>query len=919
MDFTGERYVPSIQGQIQYEHLHRYALSLNFVEDKAVLDIASGEGYGAALLASKAQSVTGVDIDPQTVMHAKHTYCNPKLTFMVGSCDAVPLPDSSFDVVTSFETIEHHDKHEEMLDEIKRVLKPDGVLIISSPNRLTYSDEPGYTNPFHVKELYYDEFKDLLQRRFQHVRLYGQRLAAASFVSPLQDSTAATVEAWSGDNREIVHKMRPLPSPIYFVAICSNRSIPEHGIGSFYFDPANDLLETLQKDKAQAVHRMEEQLRLTEHESAQAIRRMEEAMADARWAYEKQIRSDRDELIVARSRYRIELRRWEKETVALIAARDKLEERLRTYQAWLEEAKAQLSRHADMLDWMYTECAWRAHPIAKDLERWNDRRNRFRNKIRPQSSTPPFHGVLDYPKSDVPAGDSIEVYGWVYSTADRITRIQAFLDSRYLGIVPYGVERPDVAAAFPADAPVKCGYQELFWLDRQSISGEALLRVIVYDGKGNKQTFTRTITVAAPTEAPAGPAANDSGATVPASPATPDVAPLVRHSSVHEGMPQMEAAIADFQERSGNNPSILDWNSRAQVENHFPKLAVCSRKDPESTLPYFDGTFDFVVISAAESDRVSEAKRVAAAAVICVGSNSKDGDGRLEVDWNESSAAPQAFPTASIIIPAYNQAGYTQSCLARVTETLPHRFRGEIIVVDDASSDETQNLLARWAATDNRIKVLRNSENAGFIASCNRGANTATGEILVFLNNDTLPAPGWLPPLLRTFRQRPDAGAVGGKLLYPDGALQEAGGIIFSDGVGCNFGKRDRAADAPLYSFVREVDYCSGALLATPRELFIRLGGFDARFAPAYYEDADYCFTLRAHGYRVYYQPESAIVHFEGASCGVDISAGVKSYQEVNRTKFVEKWSAALRNQPAPPERFDYITLHALAVRNSTR
>src|SRR5213076_2544358 len=136
----------------------RYALSLNFVEGKSVLDIASGEGYGAALLASKAQSVTGVDIDPQTVMHAKHTYCNPKLTFMVGSCDDIPLPDGSFDVVTSFETIEHHDKHEEMLDEIKRVLKPDGVLIISSPNRLTYSDEPGYKNPFHVKELYYDEF-----------------------------------------------------------------------------------------------------------------------------------------------------------------------------------------------------------------------------------------------------------------------------------------------------------------------------------------------------------------------------------------------------------------------------------------------------------------------------------------------------------------------------------------------------------------------------------------------------------------------------------------------------------------------------------------------------------------------------------------------------------------------------------------
>src|SRR5579884_1636989 len=141
MDFTGERYVPAIEGQIKYEHLHRYALCLELVAGKTVLDIASGEGYGAALLASVATSVTGVDVDAATVEHAKHSYYKPNLTFLAGTCERIPLPDSSFDIVTSFETIEHHDKHDEMLDEIKRVLKPGGALIISSPNRLTYSDE----------------------------------------------------------------------------------------------------------------------------------------------------------------------------------------------------------------------------------------------------------------------------------------------------------------------------------------------------------------------------------------------------------------------------------------------------------------------------------------------------------------------------------------------------------------------------------------------------------------------------------------------------------------------------------------------------------------------------------------------------------------------------------------------------------
>jgi GT2 family glycosyltransferase len=224
-------------------------------------------------------------------------------------------------------------------------------------------------------------------------------------------------------------------------------------------------------------------------------------------------------------------------------------------------------------------------------------------------------------------------------------------------------------------------------------------------------------------------------------------------------------------------------------------------------------------------------------------------------------------------------------------------------------------MVERWTAADGRIKVIRNTENLGFVHTCNRGAQAAVGEILVFLNNDTLPSPGWLTPLLRILRDKPDAGAVGGKLIYPDGTLQEAGGIIFSDGSGCNFGKHDRAPDSPLYNFVREVDYCSGALLATRRKLFIELGGFDTRFSPAYYEDSDYCFNLRAHGYRVYYQPESVIVHLEGASCGVDTSAGVKRYQEINRTKFVEKWKTALKQQPSAPGRFDLTALQSLSIR----
>jgi GT2 family glycosyltransferase len=249
-------------------------------------------------------------------------------------------------------------------------------------------------------------------------------------------------------------------------------------------------------------------------------------------------------------------------------------------------------------------------------------------------------------------------------------------------------------------------------------------------------------------------------------------------------------------------------------------------------------------------------------------------------------------------------------------KTLPHNFSGEIIVVDDASTDETPLALAQWAELDNRITSLRNSHNQGFIASCNRGAEAAKSEVLVFLNNDTLPQPGWFTPLLRVLREHSEAGAVGGKLVYSDGSLQEAGGIMFADASGCNFGRNDKSPDAPLYNFLREVDYCSAALLATPRALFLSVGGFDTRYSPAYYEDADYCFTLRERGRKVYYQPESVVIHFEGISSGTDVKFGTKNFQSINRAKFREKWQEVLKRQPAAPQQYDFNTLQALSVRN---
>jgi len=271
----------------------------------------------------------------------------------------------------------------------------------------------------------------------------------------------------------------------------------------------------------------------------------------------------------------------------------------------------------------------------------------------------------------------------------------------------------------------------------------------------------------------------------------------------------------------------------------------------------------------------------------------------LAVTAPTSAFAPFAVPTSaqprvSIVIPVYNKIDYTAACLRSLAEhagATPF----EVIVVDDASSDATAERLAQIGG----IRALRNQHNLGFIGSCNAGAQQAQGEFVLFLNNDTVVTAGWLEALLRCAQEVPDAGMVGAKLVYPDGRLQEAGGIVFSDGSGWNYGRFGDPND-PRYGFRRESDYCSGAAVLLRRELFHELGGFDMRYAPAYYEDTDLAFAVRAAGKKVIYEPRSVVVHFEGITSGTDTGSGIKRHQVLNREKFVEKWRSALAAQPAP-------------------
>ena len=219
----------------------------------------------------------------------------------------------------------------------------------------------------------------------------------------------------------------------------------------------------------------------------------------------------------------------------------------------------------------------------------------------------------------------------------------------------------------------------------------------------------------------------------------------------------------------------------------------------------------------------------------------------------------------------------------------------EVIVADDCSTDLTSSIDERVA----NVRVVRGEENLRFLGNCNRAAQAARGKYILFLNNDTAVCSGWLPPLLKVMEDDPGVGIVGPKLLFADGRLQEAGGIIWRDGSGWNFGRSDDP-DKPAYNYLKEVDYVSGACLMIRGDLWKQFGGFDIRFAPAYYEDADIAFQARAAGYRVVYQPLSKVFHFEGVSNGTDLDSGVKQYQVKNQAMFRDKWHLELDEHHFP-------------------
>lgn len=245
-------------------------------------------------------------------------------------------------------------------------------------------------------------------------------------------------------------------------------------------------------------------------------------------------------------------------------------------------------------------------------------------------------------------------------------------------------------------------------------------------------------------------------------------------------------------------------------------------------------------------------------------------------------------PLVSIVIPVYNQFEFTYNCIQSIVKN-SGEIAYEILIANDCSTDLTTQI----DQIIHGVKCITTEQNVRFLLNCKNAAKHVRGSYILFLNNDTQVMENWLEPLVSLIESKDDIGMVGSKLIYPDGLLQEAGGILWKDGSAWNYGNRQNP-NLPEFNYVKEADYISAASVMIRRTLWEEIGGFDERFVPAYYEDTDLAFTVRSKGYRVMYQPKSVVVHFEGVSNGTDTSTGLKAYQVENGKKFYEKWKSVL-------------------------
>jgi len=1057
-----ERFEPAeAGGRILYEHLHRYAICRDRVAGQRILDVACGAGYGTNILAQVAAHATGLDLDEAAIRTARRRYRRQNLKFVAADCCNMPFEDGSFDAVTANEMIEHIDDHDSFIEEVKRVLQPGGVFMVSTPNKPIYNRYKS-PNPFHVSEMDIPEFRELLESHFRHVHFTGLRMALVSAGFELdgakQSSNLVAAKTYRGFRESngkpnVSNDELSLEEPEYVLALCSDRPIEQDGTAStVFFSRDVDLWNEHEKIMAWAsqLHEEDEVLRAD-------LRRSQAELEETRRALEEERRSqsDRDGAQSADSQQHLTISSRllsrltgspvEADPVAMVEAMFSLNEQLITQRARIDSLSG-AHRRAEDLQAKLEAGRVELNQLSGELETVRGEHDRL------EAGLLEAHRAAEKARDQQRATqDSLEAFKAEFAAKAETAQLELSNARETLAKLRRDLddketERRKVARQLEelterrvetsapeslASRRANVGTQISSAQQRQGARLTAAHNKVRDEIAAAKGRIRHTATDAAP-----GPTSVvkrwarkhplretavfdrswvarqlPNGATISVDKYLRDPAyhridphPLFAARDYLDKYPDVaDAGVSALQHylqygwREGRDPHPFfanDWYLQQNPDvleaginplEHYLRLGWREGRKPNPVfdpVAYLDRHEDvraagteplshYVAYGQAEerevpfdglerswrslvpnSDRTSLMEHLLSGEVAALprGLNrvssepgewppnrlndywmpqrfrnfliDRHGEEALPLYWflysvmDAYSDDPESFPTsdvceqildrvgkrakqlasahrgrpaASIIVPVYNNFLDTLLCLTALLE-LEDVPSFEIIVADDGSNDATSEVVGSIGGV---VRHLRQPRNLGFLGNCNAAAEIAQGSTIVLLNNDTLVLPGWLDGLLAPFDRAELVGFVGSKLINWDGTLQEAGGIFWEDGSAWNFG-RGQDALAPEFNYLKDVDYCSGASIAVPTTLWRQLGGFDPHYSPAYCEDSDLAFRVRAAGYRTLYNPQSEVVHHEGRSHGRDTNSGVKAYQVTNQERLRERWGDVL-------------------------
>ena len=892
--WTGERLTTDASPQVEIEHLHRYFLARTLCRGLDVLDVASGEGYGTALLAQTARSVIGVELNAEAIAHASKNYTAPNLRFAHGDARNMALPDACVDIVISFETIEHFYEHDAFLAEVRRVLRPGGRLVISSPERDVYSPAGGDFNPHHVRELTRAEFLALLRSYFVNVSLHGQRpmIGSALIAEALSTSgerPAPLTYERRGSNR--YEESQGLSRPVYLVAVASDVSVSDIP-DSLYVDSSSieDALVSLPvareegRQSAAALVEAGAYARHLEAEFADRCQQLEQA--------ESRTSKLEAELVQAGSY----ARRLETEFADRGAQLKQAESRAHELETEFAPRDAQLEQTASRVRELEIESALRNAQLEQTESRVRELEAALVRAQHVTSHLAPRVEALTNALAETEAvliearrvGQKIQ--------AEHVVTIAA-LDEARLSVVAKNSEL--------ADATKYARHVEEH-LSHASVAREAgaayarRLEVELAASQANYEALQANLAALVGSSAwkATGPFRSSMERYPRARRYLRRVAKLIWWAATLQlpgriitrlngdrqgGLAESDAPVSGL----GYAPSE---NSEAGNDDQASALEPVPSVSPP---PIAES------VSVLSIDKKARFRAQAHCELLAFLASGE----RLVFRAPES-------PDVSVILVLWNQAHLTLRCLQALRAQ--HGPSLEVVIFDNASQDETGNLLSRVDGAT----MLRSTTNDGFLLGCNKAIIAACGRAVLLLNNDAFVHPSAIATALDVLDTNDRVGAVGARLILPSGELQEAGSIMWSDASSLGYG-RGLSPQVGEAMFRRNVDYCSGAFLMTPRRLWDQLGGFDEAFAPAYYEEADYCMRLRSLGYSVVYEPRVVVDHYEFGSEEREGDAAAASRR--NRKLFRARHSNALRRQHLPPAAINVLTARESVETNRRR